>query len=93
MKVLYTNARSIVNKVDELRIFANISEPDVIALTNSGSKMLPFLPIKVVISLTWSFLILGLLETLITMDNLGAVTTALSLLIPIASAILLSTDK
>ena len=38
MKVLYTNARSIVNKVDELRIFANISEPDVIALTESWTN-------------------------------------------------------
>ena len=35
MKILYTNARSIVNKIQELKLYVNAVLPDVIAITEA----------------------------------------------------------
>ena len=35
LKIMYTNARSIVNKMQELKALAHVSQPDIIALTET----------------------------------------------------------
>ena len=35
LKIMYTNAMSVVNKIDELKIYASLSQPDIIAITET----------------------------------------------------------
>ena len=38
LKIMYTNARSIVNKIQELRLYAHTNNPDIIAITESWTN-------------------------------------------------------
>ena len=35
---MYTNARSVVNKIDELKIYASLTQPDIIAITETWTN-------------------------------------------------------
>ena len=38
LKVFYTNAQSVINKMDEMRAVVNLKKPDVIALTETWTN-------------------------------------------------------
>ena len=38
MKLLYTNAQSVVNKMEELRVLASLKQPDIIAITETWTN-------------------------------------------------------
>ena len=38
VKLLYTNAQSVVNKMEELRVLASLKQPDIIAITETWTN-------------------------------------------------------
>ena len=38
LKIVYTNARSLVNKIDELKIYTALTQPDIIAITETWTN-------------------------------------------------------
>ena len=38
LKIMYTNIRSVVNKIDELKIYASLTQPDIIAITETWTN-------------------------------------------------------